>query len=151
MREDSSSDAGNNRRVVRRQFKHWLDQHVISRRTPGDKEVQQVRYPVLIRRPVGRFTIAEVGTVASTNSREESASFRRDKARASDGMLRIPVTSNQKPWSQGLGECCVGGKRLGLAWGTVDGRYCQRPWESFKVDSNSLQCVGLEAEVFVVT
>jgi hypothetical protein len=106
---------------------------------------------MLIRRPVGRFTSAEVGTVASTNSKEESASFRRDKARAPDGMLRIPVTSNQKPWSQGFEESCVGGKRWGMAWGTVDGRYRQRPWERFKVDSNNLQFVGLEAEVFVVT
>jgi hypothetical protein len=106
---------------------------------------------VLIRRPVGRFTSAEVGTVASTNSREESAPFRRDKARAPEGMLRIPVTSNQKPWSQGLEESCVGGKRWGMASGTVDGRYRQRPWESFKLDSNSLQFVDLEADVFVVT
>jgi hypothetical protein len=66
-------------------------------------------------------------------------------------MLRIPVTSNQNPWSQGLEESCVGGKCWGMAWGKVDGKYRQRTWESFKVDSNSLQFVGLEAEVFVVT
>ena len=89
--------------------------------------------------------------MASTNSREESASFGRDKARAPDGMLRIPVTSNQKPWSQGLEESCAVGKSWGMAWGTIDGRYRQRPWESFKVDSNILQFVGLEAELFVVT
>jgi len=149
--EDLRSDGGNNRRVVRRHFKNWLDPHVISHHTPGDKEVQQVRYPVLIRRPVGRFTSAEVGTVAFTNSREESASFRRDKARAPEGTLRILVTSNQKTWSQGLEEGCVGGKRSGMMWGTVDDRYRQRPWESLKVERNNLQFVGLEAEVFVVT
>ena len=35
--------------------------------------------------------------------------------------------------------------------GTVDGRHRRRPRESFKVDSNSLQFIGLEAEVFVMT
>jgi len=124
--------------------------HVIRCHTPGDKNVQQVRYPVLIRRPVGRFTSAELGTVSSTYSREESASFRRYKARAPDGMLRIPVTYNHKPWSQGLEESCESVKMWGMAWGTLDGRYRQRPWESFKVDSNGLPFVGLEAELFVV-
>ena len=37
-----------------------------------------------------------------------------------------------------------------MAWGAVDGRHRQRPRECFKVDSNSLQFIGLEAEVFVV-
>jgi hypothetical protein len=56
----------------------------------------------MARRPVGRFASAEVGTAASTNSREESVSFGRDKTRAPSGMLRVPVASDQKPWTQGL-------------------------------------------------
>jgi hypothetical protein len=51
----------------------------------------------------------------------------------------------------GTGKSSVGGRERGVAWRTVDGRHRQRPWEGFKLDSNSLQFVGLKAEVFVVT
>jgi hypothetical protein len=73
--KDVSADGSNIRRVIRGQLEHGLSPYIISRHTPGDKEVQQVRYPAMVRRPVSRFASAEVGTVASINSREESASF----------------------------------------------------------------------------
>jgi hypothetical protein len=91
--KDVSSDGSHNRRVIRGQLEHRLNPYIISRHTPGDKEVQQVRYPAMVRRPVGQFTSAEVGTVVSTESREESASFDRDKTRAPSGMLRVPFAS----------------------------------------------------------
>jgi hypothetical protein len=89
-----SSDGSNNRRVIRGKFEHGLNPHIISRHTPSKKEVLQVRYPVMVRRSIGRFASAEVGTVASTNGREESASFGRDKMCAPSGMLRVPVASD---------------------------------------------------------
>jgi len=103
------------------------------------------------RRPIGRFAGAEVGTMASTDCREESASFGRDKSRAPGGILRVPVATGQEPWTQGseeVGICCRG---RGSARGTVDGRHRQKAWKAFKVDSNSLQFWSLYAEVFVVT
>jgi hypothetical protein len=66
-------------------------------------------------------------------------------------MLRVPIASDQEPWTQGLEKGSVGGRRRSVVRRTVDGRHRQRPWKGFKVDSNSLQFVGLEAEVFVVT
>jgi hypothetical protein len=136
--------------VIREQLEHGLNPYIISRHTPGDKEVQQVRYTAMISRPVGRFASAEVGTVASTNSREESASFGRDKTCVPSDMIRVPVASDWKPWAQGLEKSSVDGRRV-VARRTVDGRHCQRPWEGFKADSNNLQFVALKAEVFVVT
>jgi hypothetical protein len=50
-----------------------------------------------------------------------------------------------------LEKSSVGGRRRGVAWRTVDGRHHERPWKGFKADSNSLQFVGLKAEVLVVT
>jgi hypothetical protein len=72
----------------------------------------------MVRRPVGRFASAEVGTVASTNSRERSAPFGRGKARAPGGMLRVSVASDQKPWTQGLEKSSVGGgqQNYGVFW-----------------------------------
>jgi len=54
----------------------------------------------MVRRPIGRFASAEVGTMASTNGREESAAFGHDKSRAPSGMLRVPVASDHEPWTQ---------------------------------------------------
>jgi len=105
----------------------------------------------VFRRPIGRFAGAEVGTMASTDCREESASFGRDKSRAPSGMLRVPVASDQEPWTQGSEEVGICGRGRSVARVTVDGRHRQRPWKGFKVESNSLQFWGLYAEVFVVT
>jgi len=104
---------------------------------------------VVVHRPTGQFASAEVGTMASTDGREESVSFERDKSRTPSGMLRVPVASDQEPWTQGSEEVGICGRGRSVAWGTVDGRHRQRPWKGFKVDSNSLQFWGLYA-VFVV-
>jgi len=89
--------------------------------------------------------------MASTDCREESASFWHDKSRAPSGMLRVPVASGQEPWTQGSEEVGICGRGRSVARGTVDGRHRQRPWKGFKVESNSLQFWSLYAEVFVVT
>ena len=69
---------------------------MICRYTPGDKEVQQVGYAVMICRPVVRFACAEVGTVATTIRGEERSSFGREKALATGDMSRVPVGSDEK-------------------------------------------------------
>jgi len=66
-------------------------------------------------------------------------------------MLRVPVASAQEPWTQGLEEDEICGRGTSVARGTVDGRYRQRPWNGFKVDSNNLHFWGLYANDFVVT
>jgi len=81
--------------------------------------------------------------MAFTDGREESASFGLDKSRAPNGMLRVPVASDKDPWTQGSEEIGICGRRRSVAWGTVDGRHRQGPWESFKVDNNRLQFWGL--------
>ena len=106
---------------------------------------------MVVRRPIGRFASAEVGTMASTGCREESASFGPDKSRAPSATLRVPVASDQATCTQGLEEVGICDRGRTVARGTVDGRHRQRPWKGFKVDSNSLQFWGLYAEVFVVT
>jgi len=89
--------------------------------------------------------------MASTDCREESASFGCDKSRAPSGMLCIPVAFGQELWTQGSEQVGICDRGRSMARGTVDGRHRQRPWKGFKVDSNSLQFWGLYAEVFVVT
>ena len=94
---------------------------------------------MVVRRTISRFASAEVGTMASTDGREEIASFGRDKLRAPSGMLRVPVASDQEPWTQGSEGIGICGRSRSVARRTVDGRHRQVPWEGFKVDSNSLQ------------
>ena len=90
-----SSDGSNDRQVVRRQLVHWLNPYIISCHSPSVKKIQHVRYPVVVRRPLGRFAIAKVGTVASINSSEESAHFGRNRKHAACGMLCVPGASDQ--------------------------------------------------------
>jgi len=85
---------------------------------------------VVVRRPIGRFASAEVGTMASMDGREESAFFGRDKSRAPSGMLRVPLAPDQEPWTQASEEIGICGRRRSVARGTVDGRHRDEPWRT---------------------
>ena len=84
-------------------------------------------------------------------AREKRTALGSDKTRVPSGLLRIPVSPDQKPLVQVLEKSSVVSSGRGVARGTVDGRHCQWPWEGFKADGNGLYGIGLEAEEFVVS
>ena len=68
--KDVRVDNGYNRRVVGGELIYRLDLYVVRRHTSGDEEIQQVRRPARVSRPISRFAGAVVGVVVSSNSRK---------------------------------------------------------------------------------